>query len=91
MLTHSTLFFWKDYETQADRYCSTLDSSIVSAAKMPKLNTVRESIESQVGHNAPTNIHFFKQKVYLSYNHFKSHYVILFYAQLQPMLLIGDG
>ncbi|PIO24599.1 hypothetical protein AB205_0043840 [Aquarana catesbeiana] len=36
-----------DYETQADRYCSTLESSTVSAAKMPKLNTVRESIESQ--------------------------------------------
>nr|DBA27855.1 TPA: hypothetical protein GDO54_008304 [Pyxicephalus adspersus] len=36
-----------DYESQAEKYCSTLDSSIVSAAKRPKLNTLHESIENK--------------------------------------------
>ncbi|XP_075033903.1 envoplakin [Mixophyes fleayi] len=37
-----------EYETQADRYCSTLDASIVSSApKKPKISTLQKSIEDQ--------------------------------------------
>ncbi|XP_068119174.1 envoplakin [Hyperolius riggenbachi] len=37
-----------DYEAQADKYCTTLDSSIVSSApKKPKVPTLKENIDNQ--------------------------------------------